>query len=88
MVFCSFQRKMIQEMRKMTTLELKISSQKSRILELEGSLEMAEESANNMRKEQLMLQDKFNHLTRKVSLTFGTFFCPWYLFSSPIAEAQ
>jgi chromosome segregation ATPase len=47
-----------------TSLELKASTQKSRIAELEGSLEMVEENTNKIRKNSLMFQEKISSINK------------------------
>ena len=55
-----------------TTLELKSNTQKCRIAELEGSLEMAQENMTSIRKQSLLLQEKMNSVN-KVSSEMGLF---------------
>ena len=43
-----------------TSLELKSNTQKSRIAELEGTMEMSRENMNNIRKQSLTLQEKIS----------------------------
>ena len=43
-----------------TSLELKSNTQKSRIAELEGTMEMSRENMNNIRKHSLTLQEKIS----------------------------
>ena len=50
----------------MTALELRVSTQKSRIAELEGSLVLAQESTNKVRKEALIHQDKISDQMKEV----------------------
>lgn len=49
-----------------TSHELRIATQKSRILELEGSLNLANENTNNIRKRNLLHLDKIENLKRDV----------------------
>lgn len=56
----------MREAQQITSLELRVSTQKSRIAELEGSLILAQESTNKIRKESLVHQDKISHLLREV----------------------
>ena len=51
----------------MTSLELKASTQKSRIAELEGSLNSSYESNNKAKKDHLILQEKHSRLNREVT---------------------
>ncbi len=50
----------------MTSLELRVSTQKSRIAELEGSLVMAQEANNKVRKEGLVQQERNADLKKEV----------------------
>eukprot|EP00095_Tigriopus_kingsejongensis_P003476 maker-scaffold264_size232020-snap-gene-0.9 protein:Tk03476 transcript:maker-scaffold264_size232020-snap-gene-0.9-mRNA-1 annotation:"iduronate 2-sulfatase" len=54
------------EMQQITSLELRITTQKSRIAELEGSLVLAQESTNKIRKESLVHQEKIKQLVKEV----------------------
>jgi uncharacterized coiled-coil protein SlyX len=51
----------------MTSLELRVSTQKSRIAELEGSLVLAQEATNRIRKENLVMHDKNTEMGKEVS---------------------
>jgi uncharacterized coiled-coil protein SlyX len=55
-----------QESQQITTLELKIATQKSRIAELEGNLALFQENANKVAKENLVLQERLTKLVREV----------------------
>ena len=54
----------------MTTLELRISTQKSRIAELENSIALSNETNDKVREDYLMLKDKFARLKHDVSTNF------------------
>ena len=58
---------MSKENQLLTTLELKSASQKSRISEMEGSLNMAQENSAKIRKQALVHQEKISALTNEVS---------------------
>lgn len=62
-----FNLQIAQDSRQVTTLELRASTQKSRIAELESSLVLAHESANSLRKEGLIQQDKVSQIQREVA---------------------
>ncbi|XP_059086877.1 trichohyalin-like isoform X2 [Tigriopus californicus] len=62
----TFQDKSVREAQQITSLELRVSTQKSRIAELEGSLVLAQESTNKIRKESLVHQDKISRLLREI----------------------
>lgn len=49
-----------------TSLELKSNTQKSRIAELEGTMEMSRENMNNIRKQSLTLQEKISCLVKEL----------------------
>ena len=57
--------KMTREGQQVTSLELRVSTQRSRIAELEGSLVLAQEATNRLRKEGLVVQDKNAELSRE-----------------------
>ena len=67
----------------MTSLELKMATLKSRVTELEGSLNFSQENTNKVRQQALMDQEKLSTLMKEVRI-FGI-----YLFqgSYNIAEA-
>ena len=50
----------------MTCLELKTASQKSRICEMEGSLNMAHENSAKIRKQAMVYQEKIAFLSKEV----------------------
>ena len=56
-----------------TTLELRCNTQKSRIAELEGSQEMAQENMTNIRKQSLLLQEKMGSQTKVICYSFYKF---------------
>lgn len=59
---------MSKENQLLTSLELKSASQKSRISEMEGSLNMAQENSAKIRKQALVYQEKISALTSEVSI--------------------
>ena len=54
------------EGQQVTSLELRVSTQRSRIAELEGSLVLVQDATNKLRKEGLVLQEKNAELSREV----------------------
>ena len=56
---------MAREGQQVTSLELRVSTQRSRIAELEGSLVLAQETTNALRKEGLLMQDRNAELARE-----------------------
>ena len=50
----------------MTCLELKTASQKSRICEMEGSLNMAHDNSAKIRKQAMVYQEKIAFLSKEV----------------------
>ena len=75
--------KMTREGQQVTTLELRVSTQRSRIAELEGSLVLVQEATNKLRKEGLVTQDKHAELAReaRTTLDFWRKGFTWTLFS-------
>ena len=57
---------MSRESQQITSLELRVSTQKSRIAELEGSLVLAQEGTNKVRKDGLLSQDKNSGLRKEI----------------------
>ena len=57
---------MSREGQQITSLELRVSTQKSRIAELEGSLVLAQDSSNKVRKSMLMEQEQVHALEKEV----------------------
>jgi len=57
---------MAKESQLLTSLELKTASQKSRISEMEGSLNMAHENSAKIRKQAMIYQEKIAALTNEV----------------------
>ena len=57
--------KMTREGQQVTSLELRVSTQRSRIAELEGSLVLVQETTNKLRKEGLVILDKNAELSRE-----------------------
>ena len=57
--------KTTREGQQVTSLELRVSTQRSRIAELEGSLVLVQETTNKLRKEGLVTQDKNAELARE-----------------------
>ena len=49
-----------------TSLELKMATQKSRVAELEGSLTLAQENTNKVRKQALLDQEKVTAMVKEV----------------------
>ena len=50
----------------LTSMELRSNTQRSRISELEGSLEMAQENTHALRKQTLLLQEKMSNASREL----------------------
>ena len=50
----------------MTSLELKMATLKSRVTELEGSLNFSQENTNKVRQQALMDQEKLSTLMKEV----------------------
>jgi hypothetical protein len=57
---------MAKESQLLTSLELKTASQKSRISEMEGSLNMAHENSAKIRKQAMIYQEKIAALNNEV----------------------
>ena len=57
--------KTTREGQQVTSLELRVSTQRSRIAELEGSLVLVQETTNKLRKEGLVILDKNAELSRE-----------------------
>ena len=57
---------MAKESQLLTSLELKTASQKSRISEMEGSLNMAHENSAKIRKQAMIYQEKIAALINEV----------------------
>lgn len=57
--------KTTREAQQVTSLELRVSTQRSRIAELEGSLVLVQETTNKLRKEGLVILDKNAELSRE-----------------------
>ena len=56
------------EGQQVTSLELRVSTQRSRIAELEGSLVLVQDATNKLRKEGLVVQEKNAELSREALL--------------------
>ena len=54
-----------------TSLELKMTTQKSRVSELEGSLNLSQESTNKVRKQALLDQEKLTATGKEVQNPSG-----------------
>ena len=52
----------------MTSLELKMATLKSRVTELEGSLNFSQENTNKVRQQALMDQEKLSTLMKEVKI--------------------
>ena len=55
----------------MTSLELKMATLKSRVTELEGSLNFSQENTNKVRQQALMDQEKLSTLMKEVNNFFN-----------------
>lgn len=70
---------MSKESQQLTSLELKNASQKSRISEMEGSMNMAQENSAKIRKQALVYQEKISNLTNEVCYINNPLRSIWYL---------
>jgi len=62
----SIQEKHGKDSQSLTSMELRSNTQRSRITELEGSLEMAQENTHALRKQTLLLQEKMSNASREL----------------------
>jgi len=58
--------KISQDNQQLTSLELRLTTQKSRLAELEGSLGLAHENANKVRQKSLQDQERMTSLTKEL----------------------
>ena len=61
-----FFEKVTRDNQQMTSLELKMATLKSRVTELEGSLNFSQENTNKVRQQALMDQEKLSTLMKEV----------------------